>query len=367
MKNRKIWKQTWMWIGIGLVFAPMVAGASPAESMARSTSLADLIAERPALERELQKETPNIRPATRIEDTQRNAALTRVTPNATWITSTEMETHDPALGLQERVTERGNTGEEPPQTTQCFPVEKTTEKGSHQTETVFLTHNGEGLLKMEEHFVMGAGVAPISQEFTVVHQYNENNERIATQRRYTRGQGERVTSLVDTTHLVRNAAGQLTKLVLDVASDGNPEAITRFFYTADGLLELEEIDANADGIIDMARSFFYGENGALTHVLEDRNNDGSRDMIKELLYTESGDLFRIRFDNGADGAVDAVETFTHQNGLLVATMRTALVEGETQFLTLFGHDDLGNRITEATDNRLDGSFDEITATEFECD
>jgi hypothetical protein len=367
MKNQKMWKQAWMWIGIGLVFAPMVAGASPTDLFGRSTSLAEAIEKRTHIERELRKDSPQVRPANRITEAQRNAALMRVSPNTALLNTASGETHDPALGLRENRHGTQDAEEAPPQGTQCFPVEQTIEKGNHQTETAFLTHNGQGLLKMEEHFIMGSGNAPMSLALTVVHQYNDSGERIATQRRYTRGQGETETALVDTTHLIRNTAGQLTKRVVDRTSDGNPEEITRFFYTAEGLLEQEERDVNADGTIDLVRSFLYGENGALTHVLEDRNNDGSRDMIKELLYTASGDLFRIRIDNGADGEVDALETFTHQNGVLVATLRTALVAGELEYLTLFGHDELGNPILEATDHRLDGSFDQITTTEFECD
>jgi hypothetical protein len=341
----------------------MGALASPDMNTARVASLAELIAKGPTMERILRERGPQVRPAaTQLSETTRQDALARATSNATLLAVEEGGNFDPALQLSGHLEYRGEA-----EALQCFPVEQTRSRSGHLVETIHLTHNGNGLLKLEEHYLQGSPYEHLNHDFTVIHMYDANGEAIGTQKRYKRGTSQDRTSMVDTTYLMRNEAGLVTKKIIDIRTDGNPEEITLFFYNEDGLLDQEEIDLDADGNAELVRTFLYEENGALRKVIEDRGNDGVRDVMKDFFYTASGELFRIRIDNGADGEADAIETFTHQEGLLVATLRTALVSGESQSLTLFGYDEMGNQTTMASDTNLDGTFDQVTETQFECE
>ncbi len=363
MKNLNTLKQTWTLILTGMVLAPMVALASPDTKTARVASLEELIAKRPAMERILRQRGPQIRPAaTQLNDNAQTEAFARATSNASVLTWDKESNVDPALELGSHLQYRGE-----PEALQCFPVEQILSHSGHLMETIHLTHNGDGLLKLEEHYTQGSPYTNLDHDFTVTHLYNAEGEAIGSQKRYKRGSSQQRVALVDTTYLVREENGLITKQVIDLRTDGTPEEVTLFFYNEDGLLEQEEIDLDADGDAELVRTFLYEENGTLIQVIEDRGNNGVRDVVKDFFYTASGELFRIRIDNGADGQADAMETFTFQEGLLVATMRTALVSGESQSLTLFGYDEMGNQTTLASDTNLDGIFDRVTETQFECE
>ena len=94
-------------------------------------------------------------------------------------------------------------------------------------------------------------------------------------------------------------------------SETEPNAITKFTYTAGGQLERRELDRGADMTIDVLETWTYDAEGRLV----EQTYDSMGVVTWVETRTHDGMVTTVERDDGADGTVDTVSRYTYdENG-----------------------------------------------------
>ena len=175
------------------------------------------------------------------------------------------------------------------------------------------------------------------------------------------------------------------------------EQVYQLQYNVAGIAIGELIDENADGLFEHAFTYRY-EDGLLTESLFDLSRSGNVDAIRRFLYDEEGllqtllvehtDLDRIgqridytvnerglisgsRLDNNNNGVVDAVTVYRYNiDGSVAAIDYDSGNDGVVNTITRLEYDSVGRLASQAVDEGADGSVERFQVIHYEvglCD
>ena len=159
--------------------------------------------------------------------------------------------------------------------------------------------------------------------------------------------------------------GKSTQYIYDTDADGNPNAIEKYTYDANGNRTRYEYDSDADGNPNSIEKYTYDANGNQTRYEYDSDGDGNPNQITKYTYDANGNQTRYENDSDGDGNPNRIDKYTYDaNGNQTRYEVDSDGDGNPNSITKYTYDANGNQTREEYDSDGDGNPNRITKTQF---